>query len=120
MSEAQTAAAAAATETTESVSFLDQVVAATRQTAPDQAQDLVKNLVEQALAGTVIFDKNVTRTIDRAIAAIDQKLSEAAQRDHAPPEVPAAGRLVARTALPGHEQRDQHQPEAPGAERAEA
>jgi len=76
MSEAQTAAAAAATETTESVSFLDQVVAATRQTAPDQAQDLVKNLVEQALAGTVIFDKNVARTFDRAIAAIDQKLSE--------------------------------------------
>jgi type VI secretion system protein ImpC len=75
MSEAQTAAApAAASETTE-VSFLDQVVAATKQTAPDQAQDLVKNLVEQALAGTVTFDKNVTRTFDRAIAAIDAKLS---------------------------------------------
>src|ERR1700749_53696 len=75
MSGAQTATPAAATETTEA-SFLDQVVAATKQTAPDQAQDLVKNLVEQALAGTVTFDKNLTRTFDRAIAAIDRKLSE--------------------------------------------
>ena len=76
MSEAQTAAAAAATETAESSSFLDQVVAATKQTAPDQAQALVKNLVEQALAGTVTFDKNISRTFDRAIAAIDRKLSD--------------------------------------------
>jgi type VI secretion system protein ImpC len=76
MSGAQTAAATAATETTEGVSILDQVVAATRQTAPDQAQELVKNLVEQALAGTVTFDKNLTRTIDSAIAAIDRKLSD--------------------------------------------
>jgi type VI secretion system protein ImpC len=76
MSDAQTAAPAAATETKESVSFLDQVVAATKQTAPDQAQDLVKNLVEQALAGTVMFDKNIARTFDHAIAAIDKKLSD--------------------------------------------
>ena len=76
MSDAQTATQAAATETTESLSFLDQVVAATKQTAPDHAQDLVKNLVEQALAGTVTFDKNLTRTFDRAIAAIDRKLSD--------------------------------------------
>src|SRR3974377_722244 len=76
MSEAQTATQAAATETTESLSFLDQVVAATKQTAPDQAQDLVKSLVQQALAGTVTFDKNVSRTFDRAIAAIDAKLSD--------------------------------------------
>ena len=76
MSETQTAAPAATTETTEGLSFLDQVVAATKQTAPDQAQDLVKNLVQQALAGTVTFDKNLARTFDRAIAAIDAKLSD--------------------------------------------
>src|ERR1700761_2568665 len=76
MSGAQAATQAAEAETTEGVSFLDQVVAATKQTAPDHAQDLVKNLVEQALAGTVTFDKNLTRTFDRAIAAIDRKLSE--------------------------------------------
>src|SRR5690348_15101400 len=76
MSGAQTATQAAATETTEGLSILDQVVAATKQTAPDQAQDLVKTLVEQALSGTMTFDKNVTRTFDRAIAAIDRKLSD--------------------------------------------
>ena len=76
MSGAQTASQAAATETTESASILDQVVAATKQTAPDQTQALMKTLVEQAMAGTVTFDKNLTRTFDRAIAAIDRKLSE--------------------------------------------
>jgi type VI secretion system protein ImpC len=76
MSGTQTqSAAAGATTTTEGLNFLDQVVSATKQTAPDHAQDLVKNLVEQALTGTVTFDKNLTRTIDRAIAAIDQKMS---------------------------------------------
>ena len=75
MSGAQTAAQAATT-TTEGVSFLDQVVAATKQTPADQTQDLVKTLVQQALSGTVTFDKNLTRTFDRAIAAIDRKLSD--------------------------------------------
>src|SRR6185437_988705 len=76
MSGAQTASQAAATETTESASILDQVVAATKQTAPDQTQALMKTLVEQAMAGTVTFDKNLTRTFERAIAAIDRKLSD--------------------------------------------
>jgi type VI secretion system protein ImpC len=74
MSGAQTAGAAEAV-TIEGGSLLDQVVGATKQTAPDQAQDLVKNLVEQALSGTVTFDRNLTRTFDRAIAEIDRKLS---------------------------------------------
>ena len=55
--------------------MLDQVVSATKQTEPDRAQELVKTLVEQALAGTVTFDRNLPRTIDKAIAAIDAKLS---------------------------------------------
>ena len=63
------------TVTLDGASLLDQVVGATKQTAPDQAQDLVKNLVEQALSGTVTFDRNLTRTFDRAIAEIDRKLS---------------------------------------------
>jgi len=54
---------------------LEQVVAATKQTEPDRAQDLVKTLVEQALVGTVTFDRNLPRTIDKAIAAIDARLS---------------------------------------------
>src|ERR1700721_2993712 len=66
----------AETVSVEGVNLLDQVVAATRQTAPDRAQDLVKALVEQALSGTITFDRNLGRTIERAIAAIDGKLSE--------------------------------------------
>jgi type VI secretion system protein ImpC len=74
MSETRVAPEAGAT-TTEAPGLLEQVVAATRQTEPDRAQELVKTLVEQALTGTVTFDRNLPRTIDRAIAAIDQKLS---------------------------------------------
>lgn len=68
-------AAAAATTETATVSLLDQVVGATKQTEPDRAQDLVRTLVQEALSGTVTFDKNLTRTIDRAIAAIDRRMS---------------------------------------------
>jgi type VI secretion system protein ImpC len=60
----------------EGVNLLDQVVAATRQTEPDRAQELVKTLVEQAMSGTITFDRNLGRTIERAIAAIDSKLSD--------------------------------------------
>ena len=74
MSGSETAASPAAT-TLEAPGLLDQILTNTKQTEPDRAQDLVKNLVEQALSGTVTFDKNLTRTFDRAIAAIDRKLS---------------------------------------------
>jgi len=74
--ETQTQAAPATTTEEGGLSFLDQVVSATKQTEPDMAKDLVKNLVEQSLAGTVTFDKNLTRTIDKAIKAIDQKMSK--------------------------------------------
>ncbi len=66
----------AETTTTEAApGLLDSILANTKQTEPDRAQDLVKTLVEQALSGTVTFDKNLTRTFERAIAAIDRKLS---------------------------------------------
>src|SRR6267142_560276 len=55
--------------------LLDQIITNTKQTEPDRAQDLVKTLVEQALAGTVTFDRNLTRTFDKAVAAIDAKMS---------------------------------------------
>src|SRR6195256_6946161 len=65
----------AAGTTTEAPGLLDQIITNTKQTEPDRAQDLVKNLVEQALAGTVTFDRNLTRTFDKAVAAIDAKMS---------------------------------------------
>ncbi len=65
----------AAVETVEEVSLLDEAIQATRQTEPEQAQDLIKNLVEEALKGTVTWDRNLTRTFNKAIKAIDERLS---------------------------------------------
>lgn len=67
--------AAAATPTETAPGLLDQIISNTKQTEPDRAQDLVKTLVEQALAGTVTFDRNLTRTFEKAVQAIDAKLS---------------------------------------------
>jgi type VI secretion system protein ImpC len=76
MSGAQSAVPAAEAAATEGVSLLEQVLGATKQTERDRAQDLVKTLVEEALTGTVTFDRNLSRTFDRAIAEIDRKLSD--------------------------------------------
>ena len=78
MSGTQAQPGAAGTTTTEEggLSFLDQVIGATRQTEKDRAQDLIKALTEEALKGTVTYSKNLTQTFNRAIAAIDQKLSK--------------------------------------------
>src|SRR6185312_15981174 len=76
MADAKSAPQSAAATTTEAASgLLDQIISNTKQTEPDRAQDLVKTLVEQALAGTVTFDRNLTRTFDKAVKAIDAKLS---------------------------------------------
>ena len=39
-------------------------------------QDLLRTLTDEALAGTVTFSKNLTQTFNKAIEAIDQKLSQ--------------------------------------------
>ena len=70
------AAGATTTEAEAGLGLLDQVIGATKQTERDRAQDLIKALTEEALKGTVTFSRNLTQTFDRAIAAIDQKLSE--------------------------------------------
>jgi type VI secretion system protein ImpC len=75
MSESTSTAGQSAAAAQEAGSLLDQVVSATRQTEPDRAQDLVRTLVEQAKRGTVTFDRNLPRTIERAIALIDKTLS---------------------------------------------
>ncbi len=77
MSETQSAAAAAATTTEEAgINLLDQVLGATKQTERDRAEELIKALTEEALKGTVTFNRNLSQTFDRAIAAIDQKVSQ--------------------------------------------
>jgi len=62
--------------TTTETSLLDQEITATKQTEPEQAQQLLKTLTEEALSGTVTFSRNLTVTFNKAIALIDQKLSD--------------------------------------------
>ena len=73
--QAQPAAPAAAEAEAKEVSLLDQVISATKQTERSRAEELMKTLVDQALAGIVSFDKNVTKTINATIKAIDEKIS---------------------------------------------
>ncbi|MGF1681922.1 type VI secretion system contractile sheath large subunit [Photobacterium minamisatsumaniensis] len=58
-----------------SVSLLDRAISATTQTPADTTKDLFSVLTEQALSGTVTWDKNVTKTIENAIAEIDKQMS---------------------------------------------
>jgi type VI secretion system protein ImpC len=76
MAEAQaTPEGAAAATTVEAESLLGAAIAATKQTEKDRAAELIKTLTEEALKGTVTFNKNLTVTFNRAIEAIDRKLS---------------------------------------------
>ncbi|MGR5407157.1 type VI secretion system contractile sheath domain-containing protein, partial [Vibrio mediterranei] len=59
-----------------SLSFLDRAIEATTQTPADTTKELFSVLAEQALSGTVTWDKNLTKTIESAIGEIDKKLSK--------------------------------------------
>ncbi len=63
-------------EATEEVSFLEQAIGATKQTPRDETEELLKTLTKEALDGTVKWDKNLTVTINSAIAAIDKVMSK--------------------------------------------
>lgn len=69
-------AGAPAEAVAEEESLLSQAIGATKQTERSQAEDLLRTLTEQALEGTVTWSKNLTATFNKAIAAIDVKLSE--------------------------------------------
>jgi type VI secretion system protein ImpC len=64
------------TTRSEGLSLLDQAIASTKHTEPDQVQALLRVLTDEATAGTVSFSRNLTVTMRDAIAAIDRKLSE--------------------------------------------
>lgn len=74
MAKKQTADAQEA-EATE-VSFLEQAIGATKQTSRDVTEDLLKTLTKEAMSGTVKWDKNLSVTINSAIAAIDEAMSK--------------------------------------------
>ena len=56
-------------------SFLDRAIAATSKTAPDTTKELLVTLTQQAMSGTVTWSKNLTKTVDAAVAALDEKIS---------------------------------------------
>jgi type VI secretion system protein ImpC len=59
------------TELAQEENLLAKVMAATRQTEPDRAKDLMRTLTDQALKGTVVYDRNLTVTLNKAIAELD-------------------------------------------------
>src|ERR1700754_1343307 len=73
--EVETKSVPAAAEQTGTLSLLDQAIKVTKTAEPDEIQDLLRTLTSEALSGTVTFSKNLTQTFNKAIAAIDQKLS---------------------------------------------
>ena len=58
------------------VSFLEQAIGATKQTSRDETEELLKTLTKEAMSGSVKWDKNLTVTINSAIAAIDKVMSK--------------------------------------------
>ncbi|MFD1215798.1 MULTISPECIES: type VI secretion system contractile sheath large subunit [Microbulbifer] len=60
----------------QSVNLLEEAISATKQTQPDEAQDLIANLTKQVLQGTVTWDRNLTQTINKAVQAIDAAMSK--------------------------------------------
>ena len=65
--------AALAEET--SLSLLDQAIGATKQTESDRARELIRTLADEAMKGTVTWNKNLTITFRQAIAQIDKLIS---------------------------------------------
>ena len=62
-------------EVQEEVSFLEQAISATKQTSRNETEELLKTLTSEAMDGTVKWDKNLTITINNAIAEIDKVMS---------------------------------------------
>lgn len=61
--------------TAQSTSILENAIAATKQTERSQAEELLSTLTENALNGTVVWNKSLVATINEAIDKIDQTIS---------------------------------------------
>jgi type VI secretion system protein ImpC len=56
-------------------SLLDQVISFTKATERSRAEDLIRTLTQEVMSGTVTYDKNLTKTIESRIKAIDATIS---------------------------------------------
>lgn len=59
-----------------SSSLLEQAIGATKQTDATRAEELLRTLTEEALSGTVSWNKNLTVTFNDAISRLDKLISE--------------------------------------------
>ena len=78
MADATELAPASRPATTEALGLdlLEQAIGATKQTEPDRAETLLRTLTEEALKGTLTYEKNLSLTINNAINKIDEKISQ--------------------------------------------
>ena len=78
MAKVEKAAAATATATeVESGSVLDQILERMPKAVErDRGKEMIDNLVQEALRGTVVWDRSVTKTITSAIESIDAAMSK--------------------------------------------
>ncbi len=60
----------------QTTSFLDQAIGATKQTEASRAEELIKTLTEEAMKGTVTWNKNLTVTFREAINLLDKQISD--------------------------------------------
>ena len=75
-SEAQGAAGAQTTTVDAPASLLDAAISVTKQTEASRVEELMRTLAEEAMSGTVQFNKNMTVTLREAIAKIDEQISK--------------------------------------------
>jgi len=61
---------------TKEESLLDRVIQETPEGDRSRVEDGMRVLISEAMKGTVAWDKNVTRTLDKGIAAIDAAMSK--------------------------------------------
>lgn len=59
----------------ETSSLLDMAIGATKQTEATRAEELIRTLTEEALNGTVSWNKNLTVTFNEAIERLDEAIS---------------------------------------------
>jgi len=77
MSTGEKQQAAAAQTTQPETSILDQILDQMPNTVQrDRAKEMVNTLVDEALAGVVVWDKSFTKTVNRAIEQLDKVMSK--------------------------------------------
>jgi type VI secretion system protein ImpC len=74
--ETQKAGDASAAVSVKEGSLLEAAIAATHQTERSAAEGLLRTLTQEALKGTVTYNKNLTLTFKEAIQKIDEQLSQ--------------------------------------------